>query len=144
MFNICFFFLHLICNFIVKNGRPLGRPLGGHWGGHWVATGRPLHTSSCSTSSCNPFILREISIEVNLLQQTLASEVQSIQRTTASSKSSVLLAAFSCTQNSTRGLRLHVVAADNRCDQELSHSQPHRRMVESVAAALVLNSSCRA
>ena len=56
--------------------------------------------------------MREISIEVNLLQQTLASEVRSIQRTTASSKSSVLLAAFSCTQNSTRGLRLHVVAAD--------------------------------
>ena len=88
--------------------------------------------------------MREISIEVNLLQQTLVSEVQSIQRTTASSKSSVLLAAFSCTQNSTRGLRLHVVAADSRCDQELSHSQPHRRMVESVAAAPVLNSSCRA
>ena len=72
----------------------------------------PAHTSSCSTSSCNPHpVLREISIEVDLLQQTLASEIRSIKRTTASSKSSVLRAAFGRMQNSTRGLRLHVVAA---------------------------------
>ena len=53
-----------------------------------------------------------MSIEVNLLQQTLASEARIIKRTTASSKSSVLRAAFGRMQNSTRGLRLHVVAAD--------------------------------